>query len=120
MILAGIFVVSLVVIYVAGRVFAGKDVVTLLLEAERGLGRPALTAQLMLLPMVGDQGLVDLMLGCLVLRGAAGRTPRRFHILDATYERIGAAPRVAHEPALTVVPVAHAERAPVPYLRLVK
>jgi hypothetical protein len=108
---------------VLNRVFSGGELATLLLEAERGLGRPALTAQLMLLPMVGDTGEVDLMLGCLVLRGTAGRTPRRFQILHAKYETIGAAPKVAHEP----VPLAELARlqprervADVPYLRLVK
>jgi hypothetical protein len=107
------------------RVFAGRDVVTLLLEAERGLGRPALTAQLMLLPMVGELGEVDLMLGCIVLRGIAGRTPRRFQILNAKYETIGAAPRMGFDPApvfeAPVVRLQPRERvSDVPYLRVVK
>ena len=102
------------------RVFAGADAATLLLEAERGLGRPALMAQLMLLPMVGELGVVDLMLGCLVLRGNAGRTPRRFQILNVKYDAIGAAPLPAHEPA-PVPRLQPRERvADVPYLRLVK
>jgi hypothetical protein len=108
---------------VLNRVFAGAEVATLLLEAERGLGRPALTGQLMLLPMVGDLGEVDLMLGCLALRGTAGRTPRRFQILHARYETIGAAPKPAPAPAApsaTVLRLQPRERvADVPYLRLV-
>jgi hypothetical protein len=112
---------------VLNRVFAGREVATLLLEAERGLGRPALMAQLMLLPMVGDTGAVDLMLGCLLLRGTAGRTPRRFQILQARYDVIGAAPLSA--PLMAPAPVEAApvvrlqprERvAGVPYLRVVK
>jgi hypothetical protein len=110
---------------VLNRVFAGHDMATLLLEAERGLGRPALTAQLMLLPMVGETGDVDLMLGCLVLRGTAGRTPRRFQILNVRYETIGAAPLAAFEPgpafAAPDVRLQPRERvADVPYLRVVK
>jgi hypothetical protein len=110
---------------VLNRIFAGKDVATLLLEAERGLGRPALTAQLMLLPMIGELGAVDLMLGCLVLRGTAGRTPRRFQILHVKYETIGAAPKAAYDPAPSfaepVVRLQPRERvSAVPYLRVVK
>jgi hypothetical protein len=110
---------------ILNRVFAGREVATLLLEAERGLGRPALTAQLMLLPMIGDVGEVDLILGCLILRGAAGRTPRRFQILQAKYETIGAGPKLAYEPApIQTAPVVRLQprerAADVPYLRVVK
>lgn len=120
---------------VVGQVFNGKLAVTLLLEAERGLGRPALTAQLLLLPMIGDLGEVDLMLGCLVLRGTAGRTPRRFHILHTLREAIGVAPQARPVVPTTFAP-AFSEDAQVfqgdpgfqgdtaqtraPYLRLVK
>lgn len=108
------------------EVFSGETAVTLLLEAERGLGRPSLTGQLMLLPMVGDNNAVDLLLGGLILRGTAGRTPRRFHILNVKREALGrertlaampktfafAEPHAAYEQA---TPVAKA-----PWLRVVK
>jgi hypothetical protein len=111
---------------VLAEVFSGEVAVTLLLEAARGLGRPALTAQLLLLPMVSDQGGVDLVLGSMVLRGTAGRAPRRFHILNVQRETLMteatvpetakmfafAAPQVAYQ---TAMPVAKA-----PYLRVVK
>ncbi len=116
---------------VLNRVFAGQEAAVLLLEAERGLGRPALTAQLMLLPMVGETGVVDLLLGCLVLRGTAGRTPRRFQILNVKYETIGAGPKPAYDPVAVhaeaqlgdevIVRLQPRERvATAPYLRVVK
>ena len=108
------------------RVFAGDVAVTLLLEAERGLGRPALTGQLMLLPMVGDLDTVDLALGCLVLRGIAGRTPRRFQIMHARYETVAQATLAPYQPMRSVADASGAvetpaeKRATMPYLRLVK
>lgn len=95
-------------------VFSGGTAATLLLEAERGLGSPALTAQLMLLPMLGEFGDVDLILGALALRGTAGRTPRRFHILHVKREVLGDAPP---RPTARVLAFAGA---PTPYLRVVK
>ena len=116
---------------VISRVFAGNVTATLLLEAERGLGRPALTAQLLLLPMLGETAKVELMLGCLVLRGTAGRTPRRFQIQHAKYEAIGAAPLAPYVPLRNFSDAPAAYEAParktfahtetgVPYLRVVK
>lgn len=105
------------------EVFAGKTALTLLLEAERGLGRPALTAQFMLLPMVGELGMVDLVLGGMILRGTAGRTPRRFQILNIRREPIGAVPAVTRPFTFAAPNAAYAEAAPLPnapYLRVVK
>ncbi|MFM2389380.1 MAG: hypothetical protein RLZZ437_935 [Pseudomonadota bacterium] len=112
------------------KVFTGKTAVTLRMEAERGLGRPALMGQMLLLPMRGETDAPDLLLGCLVLRGTAGRTPRRFHILRTTCEALDqTAPLVPPEVARRIpvfaeetVPFRHPETRPsaVPYLRVVK
>jgi hypothetical protein len=109
-------------------VFSGKVAVTLRLEAERGLGRPALMGQLMMLPMRGDADTADLLLGCLALRGTAGRTPRRFHILHAKSENLDGRPIVPATVARRIPVFAEEPRAlefaqtrtSVPYLRLVK
>jgi hypothetical protein len=108
------------------EVFTGNTAITLLLEAERGLGRPALTAQLMLLPMLGEHGLVDLALGGMAIRGSAGRTPRRFHILNIRREALtaDANPSEKAKPFTFAEPQpAYAQAAPLPqapYLRVVK
>lgn len=81
------------------------------LEAEGGLGRPARTGQMLLLPLRSDLGDISRALGCLVTQGPIGRTPRRFRIT-----------------ALDLSPVpAQSEWAPItshpserPYLRVVK
>lgn len=110
------------------EVFTGKIGVTLRLEAERGLGRPPLMGQLMMLPMQGENGAPDLLLGCLALRGTAGRTPRRFHILHTNSENLDGRPIVPVEvarriPVFTEKPrvLEHAGTPTgVPYLRVVK
>ena len=57
--------------------------VTLHLDAAGGLGRPALTGQMELLPLRSDLGDISRALGCLVTSGLPGRTPRRFRITSA-------------------------------------
>ncbi|WP_249275988.1 PAS domain-containing protein [Rhodobacter sp. JA431] len=66
-------------------VFSGPSVAELVLTAEAGIGKPAMTARLILLPMKSDMGDVTRILGCLVAEGAGiGRTPRRF-VVDAVH-----------------------------------
>ena len=79
-------------------VFAGPGTLEVWLEAERGLGRPALEARMLLLPLNNARGTVDLALGCLAIHGAMGRTPRRFAISAIVGEKIqsrSADPRLA-------------------------
>ncbi len=49
-------------------------------EAERGLTRPALSARLLLLPLLAADGGRRLVLGCLATEGRLGRCPRRFAV----------------------------------------
>jgi len=65
------------------KVAAARTIVELDLEADRGIGRPALRARLLLLPLKGSSGEADLILGCLATDGKIGRAPRRFVIARA-------------------------------------
>ena len=51
------------------------------LHAERGIGKPAIEARLLLLPMKSDLGDITRVLGCLATSGEIGRAPRRFEIM---------------------------------------
>ena len=65
------------------KVATDRRIVELDLEADRGIGRPALRARLVLLPLKGNPGEADLVLGCLACDGQIGRAPRRFVIARA-------------------------------------
>ena len=69
-------------------VFRDNVALDLWLEAERSIGRPALAARMLLLPLVSTRGLTDLALGCLALDGEIGRVPRRFAIASLLSETL--------------------------------
>lgn len=69
-------------------VFANPGLLEVWLDAERGLGRPALEARMLLLPLTSLRGTVDLALGCLAIHGALGRAPRRFAISGVNSTKI--------------------------------
>jgi len=76
--------------------FDGPAILRFALRSRRGIGRPALSGTLMLLPLRSDLGDISRTLGCLVADGPIGRAPRRFAIADArTLPLSGAAPRQA-------------------------
>lgn len=62
------------------KVFEARSKLEMSLEAERGIGRPALEARLLVLPLRTDPGNPAIALGCLVTSGQIGRGPRRFFI----------------------------------------
>ncbi|MFG6561958.1 PAS domain-containing protein [Sulfitobacter sp. 1A15299] len=109
---------------------------TLHLAAAAAYGRPALTGRMLLLPLKSDLGDVSRVLGCLVVLGQIGQTPRRFGLAQATrhsaFGRLAKPVRFAdplHEPLLPrdtgfAEPKARFTTAPPgdipPYLRLVK
>ena len=70
-------------------VFAGPSVLEVWLEAERGIGKPALEARMILLPLVGSAGEPSLALGCLASVGTIGRMPRRFAVTGLVREPVG-------------------------------
>ena len=100
------------------HVFASPAIMELWLEAERSLGRPALSGRMMLLPLASAAGEPKLALGCLVTEGQMGRQPRRFAISGLVRELVAGS-------GLRLVPDAgHVEPAPPrspggPALRLV-
>ncbi len=115
------------------QVFAGPARVELELSGERGLGRPALAASMLLLPLRSDRGEVNRALGCLVAEGPIGRTPRRFAMLAAVTvalfpDRASLLPEAGPaqplpglaEPAAPFQPQAAPRPAGRPALRLVK
>ena len=71
-------------------VFAGPAALEVWLEAERGIGKPALEARMILLPLVGSTGEPGLALGCLASVGVTGRTPRRFAVAGMVREPLAA------------------------------
>jgi len=83
-------------------VFQGPEVAELTLAAESGIGKPPLTARLLILPLKSDLGDVNRALGCLVSEGQIGRTPRRFVLRE-----------VQMSPVAAGAPVPEGERRPV-------
>ena len=63
-------------------VFSGPETARLSLTGERGLARPMLAAEMILLPLKSDLGDVTRALGCLSLEGSVGRAPRRLVLRD--------------------------------------
>jgi hypothetical protein len=102
---------------VLAQVFTGRQAATLVLEAERGLARPVLSGRLLLLPVLGDAGRPDLILGHLALSGGIGRTPRRFHIAHVLTEHLST---VAQVRAFAEPTPPFTAQKPVSHLRLVK
>ena len=113
--------------------FEMPAILSLELVSERGLGRAELPAQMIVLPILGTSGKIDMALGALVAGGERGRPPRRFNITRAKLEPIEAeavliaaeppdpmpASRIKPVPA-PAVPQAQSAKTSVPYLRLVK
>lgn len=101
-------------------------ILDLWLEAERGIGRPALSGRMLMLPLRRTDGSGGLAIGCLALDGRTGRAPRRFAIAR---ERIrlpdGDLPRTTSSPQPRAPVPGMAEAGttftagPRPYLRLV-
>lgn len=88
------------------------------LEAEGGFGRPRLSGRMLLLPLRSDMGDISRALGCLVVKGPIGRTPRRFRIAGVETRPIGLDGSFLAGHAAQSAPVSHpSER---PYLRIVK
>lgn len=71
-----------------GQLFAGRAILDLWLEAERGLGLPALKGRMVLLPVTGTNGQPDMALGCLETHGDIGRKPRRFGVAQIVQEPV--------------------------------
>lgn len=91
------------------QVFAGPAVAELTLTAETCLGKPALAARMLILPLQSDLGDISRALGCLVADGHIGRAPRRFEIAGASVMPLGGPPGLQN-PARTVPGFAESQR----------
>ena len=99
-------------------VFRDSAMAEVQLSAPRGLGRPSLEGQMLLLPLRSDNGVVDRALGCLVTDGAIGRQPRPLSLTSAEMRQPPApAPRASEFAEAAAI---YQPRPDVPYLRLVK
>lgn len=94
-------------------VFTGPEVLRLQVAGERGLARPTLQGEMILLPLKSDLGDVSRALGCLATEGGIGRAPRRLSlramertdILEGRSTRVGGASvEEARRPRLRPVP----------------
>lgn len=112
------------------QVFEDPATAELTLEAERGIGKPAIDAKMLLLPMKSDLGDISRALGVFSTQGAIGRTPRRFEITGQRVSRLledtaplpspaGTRQHGFAEPPARFVPQAFSEGER-PYLRLVR
>ncbi|WP_022703452.1 PAS domain-containing protein [Pseudorhodobacter ferrugineus] len=81
------------------QVFAEPATLALDLIALAGLGRPAMTARLIVLPLLDDAGQSTLALGCIALTGDIGRSPRRFDIGRASVTALVRTDRSRDTPA---------------------
>ena len=79
------------------EMFTIPAAITLRLTAGWSIGKPALEASLLLLPMRNDLGEIHRVLGCFESSGRIGRTPRRFSIADVEIRRLKAKP-MGHGP----------------------
>ncbi|WP_370285985.1 PAS domain-containing protein [Pseudooceanicola nanhaiensis] len=70
------------------QVFDTPAVAELKLEAERGMGKPAVEAKMLLLPLKSDLGDITRALGVLSTQGEIGRTPRRFDIMGQRISKL--------------------------------
>lgn len=92
------------------QVFTGPETAELTLSSASGFGRTELSGQMLLMPLRSDLGDVSRALGCLVVPGLIGRTPRRFSIDRAEVEAViagaptgpRALPPEATQPSLTM------------------
>ncbi len=82
-------------------VFSGPAIGEVMLSADKGIGKPAMDAKMLLLPMASDMGDVSRILGCFVTNGQIGRTPRRFNVTDVKMRDIA----LREQPPLASVPL---------------
>ena len=62
------------------RLFDEPSIIELPVMSRRGLGRPKLAGRMLILPLIGEDGLVSAALGALIVDGTVGTAPRRFDI----------------------------------------
>ena len=99
-------------------VFDDPQIAEMTLKGERSIGKPALDAKLILLPLRSDLGEITRIMGCLVSSGPIGRAPRRFDVADTKMKALkgGAhAPDFAPKPS-TDVPASGFAESQIPFV----
>ena len=100
-------------------VFAGPEILEITLAAERGIGKPAIDAKMLILPLRSDLGDITRALGCFASVGAIGRAPRRFDIVAIKTTKIQGLEMLSPAPVAPVAPISAAQpgfnEAPIPY-----
>ncbi|SLN26958.1 PAS domain protein [Roseivivax jejudonensis] len=80
------------------RAFAQNAALCADLQAATSLGRPDLSAHLLLMPLRSESGEIDRALGGLVSVGRIGRVPRRFNLVDLTVRAVEVPSGTATDP----------------------
>ncbi len=79
------------------QVFETPATLDMTLEAERGIGKPALCARMLILPLGQSDEERPQALGCLALSGEIGRNQRRFHVSSLRHEVLPDAARTLRQ-----------------------
>lgn len=74
---------------ILGYLFEGPKVVRLDLASKGALGRPGLSARMVLLPLKSDLGDISRAIGCISVDGRIGKAPRRFDITSESFVELG-------------------------------
>ena len=104
------------------RLFTGTEAVMIEADSARGLGKPALSGGLMLLPVEDDHGRPNMALGVWAPQGSPGRAPRRLTLRTVQYDALIAGHAAAARPSPHTLPrpaLAAFRSTAVPHLRLV-
>lgn len=75
-------------------VFAGPAILEAQIDGESGWGRPAFSVRMLVLPLRGSDGAVDVAIGAMCLPRETGRAPRRLGLAWARHDRLGSVARV--------------------------
>ncbi len=65
--------------------FRHPGITRIKLKGETGIGKPAISGEMMLAPLCSDPGEFDRVLGALITSGRIGRTPRRMSITGVSH-----------------------------------
>lgn len=82
------------------EVFQTPAAADVLMTSSSSLGRPALEAWIVLLPLKSDLGDVSRILGCMVSKGDLAEAPRRFKLADSTLRRLDGKVEPAGKPVV--------------------
>lgn len=97
-------------------VFDGPQIAELTLAGERSIGKPALDAKVVLLPLRSDLGEITRIVGCLVSSGPIGRAPRRFDVVSRKMKNLTAGQEPMPAPKPVQKPIREFAEPKVPFV----